>query len=80
MPNIEMLINSISQQFTNTKKRQQAYFSTIDLKYAYSQLQLHKDTAKHCNLNINCGEILKTVFLVLLTCQLNFKKQWTIRL
>ena len=56
MPYIKMLIDSISQHLTNTKKSQHAYFSTIDLKYAYSQLQMHKDTAKHCNFNIICGE------------------------
>ena len=47
MPNIEKLKDSTSQHLTNTQNGQQAYFSTIDLKYAYSQLQLHKDTAKH---------------------------------
>ena len=26
------------------------------LKYTYSQLQLHKDTAKHCNFNTFCED------------------------
>ena len=56
MPNIEMLIDTISQHLTNTQNGQQAYFTTLDLKYAYSQLKLHHDTAKHCNFNIICGE------------------------
>ena len=56
MPNINMIIDQISQHLTNTQNGQQAYFSTIDLKYAYSQLKLHKDTAKHFNFNIICGE------------------------
>ena len=56
MPNIDLLKDSISQHFTNTQNGQKVEFSTIDLKYAYSQLQLPKDTAKHCNFNINCGE------------------------
>ena len=51
-----MIIDSISQHLTNTHNEQQAYFSKIDLKYAYSLLQLYKDTAKHCNVNIICGE------------------------
>ena len=55
-PNIEMLNDSISQHLTNTQKAQQAYFSTLDLKFAYSQLQLHENIAKHCNFNIFCGE------------------------
>ena len=56
MPNIDMLIDTISQHLTNTQKGQQAYFTTLDLKYAYSQLKLHHDTAKHCDFNIICGE------------------------
>ena len=56
MPNIEMLIDTISQHLTNTQNRQQAHFTTLDLKYAYSQLKLHHDTAKHGNFNIICGE------------------------
>ena len=56
MPNIEMLIDTISQHLTNTQNGQQAYFTTLDLKYAYSQLNLHHDTAKHSNFNIICGE------------------------
>ena len=49
---------------------QPAYFSTIDLKYAYSRLHLHKDTAKHFNFIITCREStgtyrFKTRFYVL---------------
>ena len=40
-----MLINSITRHLTETKNGQQAYFLIINLNYAYSQLQLHKDTA-----------------------------------
>ena len=60
MPNIDMLIDTISQHLTNTQNGQQAYFTTLDLKYAYSQLKLHHDTAKHCNFNIICGESTDT--------------------
>ena len=56
IPSTEMLIDSISQHLKNTQNGQQANFSTKDLKYAFSQLQLHKDIAKHCNYNIICGE------------------------
>ena len=56
MPNIDILIDTVSQHLTNTPNGQQAYFSTLDLNYAYSQLQLHKDTSKHCNFNIICRE------------------------
>ena len=46
MPNTDMLIDTISQHLTNTQNDQQADF-TLDLNYAYSQLKLHHDTAKH---------------------------------
>ena len=52
MPNIDMLIDSISQHLANTQNGQQVCFSAIDLNYAYSHLQLHKDTAKPCNVDI----------------------------
>ena len=51
-----MLIDTISQHLTNTQNGQQAYFTSLDLKIAYSQLKLHHDAAKHCNFNIICGE------------------------
>ena len=51
-----MLIETISQHLTNTQNGQQAYFTPLDFKYAYSQLQLHKEITKHRNFNIICGE------------------------
>ena len=56
MPNIDMLIDTNSLFLTNNQNGQKAYFSTLNLKYAYSQLKLHNDTAKHCKFNIICGE------------------------
>ena len=53
MPNIETLPESISQIITDYKTEHgDKIYSTIDLKYAYSQVHLHPDTAKHCNFNI----------------------------
>ena len=60
MPNIDSLIDSISQHTNNSILGDNVYFSTIDLKYAYSQLKLHPDTARHCNFNIICGEATGT--------------------
>ena len=51
-----MLIDSISQPLTDTQYGQQPNFSAIDLKYAHSQRQLHKDTARNGNFNIICWE------------------------
>ena len=44
MPNIDSLIQTISKTLS--------YFTTLDLQYAYSQLNLHSDTACHCNFNL----------------------------
>ena len=37
-----MLIDSISQQLTETQNDQKIYFPKKDLKYAFIQLQLHR--------------------------------------
>ena len=60
MPNIDSLIDSISQHINDSDQGENVYFSTIDLKYAYSQLSLHPDTARHCNFNIICGDATGT--------------------
>ena len=60
MPNIDSLIDSISQHINDSNHGDIVYFSTIDLKYAYSQLNLHPDTARHCNFNIICGDATGT--------------------
>ena len=60
MPNIDGLIDSISQLINDSNHGENVYFSTIDFKYAYSQLNLHPDTARHCNFNIICGNATVT--------------------
>ena len=60
MPNIDSLIDSNSQHINDSNQGENKYFSTIDLKYAYSQLNLHPDTARHCNFNIICGDATGT--------------------
>ena len=62
MPNIETLMDSISQIITDYKTEQAdtIYFSTIDLKYAYSQLNLHPETAKNCTFNMVSGDMTGT--------------------
>ena len=85
MPNIETLIDSISQIITDykTEPADKIYFSTIDLRHAYSQLNLHPDTAKHCNFNIVSGDMtgiyrFKVVFKDLLICLPSFRRRWII--
>ena len=56
MPNFDNLIDTIQQNLNTTASQETAFFSTLDLKYAYSQLNLHPETARHCNFNIISGE------------------------
>ena len=60
MPNIYALIESISQQISAPPPQNTTYFSTIDLKYAYSQLYLDANTANHCSFNIFSGDMTGT--------------------
>ena len=57
MPNIDTLIESISQQISAPASQNTIYFSTMELKYAYSQFNLDFNTAKHCNFNIISGNL-----------------------
>ena len=50
LPNIDNLIDTIQQNINTTASQETAYFSTLDLKYAYSQLNLDPETARYCNL------------------------------
>ena len=56
MPNTDNLIDTIQQNLNTSTSQETAYFSTLDLKYAYSQLNLDGETARHCNFNIISGE------------------------
>ena len=55
MPNIDSLVDSISQLINDSNQGDNIYFSTIDLKHAYSQLRMHLNTSRHCIFNIICG-------------------------
>ena len=56
MPNIDNLIDTIQQNLNTIVSQETRYFSTLDLKYAYSQLNLDPETARPCNFNIISGE------------------------
>ena len=82
MPNIEMLIDTISQHLTNTQSGQQAYFTTLDLKYAYSKLNYTMTLKNTVISTISVGNPpafidSKLDSTVLLTCRQSFRKQWT---
>ena len=78
MPNIDTLIQTISQTMS-TAPQDAAYFTTLDLQYAYSQLNLHSDTARHCNFNLVSGDMtgryrFKTGFYGLTVMPAEFQK------
>ena len=60
MPNIDTLIESISQQISAPASQNTTNFSTLDLKNANSQLNIDTNTANHCNLNIISGDMTGT--------------------
>ena len=59
MPNIDSLIQTISQTLS-TAPQETANSATLDLQYAYSQLNLHSNTARNCNFNIVSGDMTGT--------------------
>ena len=54
MPNLELLSDNIAQ-VVKSDKSQQTLFSTLDLRYAYSQIPLDKTTKEQCNFNLIGG-------------------------
>ena len=60
MTNIGTLIESILLQISAPASQNTTYFSTIDLKYAYSQLNFDAKTANYCNFNIISGDMTGT--------------------
>ena len=60
MHKIDCLMDNIAQTIKQSSNEGDVLFSTIDLRYAYSQLSLVKDTAKHCNFKIIGGRATGT--------------------
>ena len=56
MPNIDTLIESISQQISDPALQSTTYFSALSLKYAYNQLPLDFKTANQCNFFLIRGD------------------------
>ena len=81
MPNIDTLIDTISQHLTQTQNGQQAYFITLDLKYAYSQLKHYTMTKQNTVISSlfvgNPPALIdsKLDSTALLTCRQNCRKQ-----
>ena len=60
MPEIDSLIQLISQNLCENTEQKDSFLTTIDLKYAYSQHNLLLETARHCNFNILSGDMTGT--------------------
>ena len=59
MPNLLELLDSAAQIIT-AKTEGTVWFTSLDLKYAFSQLPLDESVSKHCNFSIVCGEFTGT--------------------
>ena len=75
---MDSLIQTISQTLS-TAPQETAYFTTLDLQYAYSQLNLHSDTARYCNFYLVSGDMtgiyrFKTRFYELTDMPAEFQK------
>ena len=55
MREIDTLIESISQKIIAPASQNTTYFSTLDLMYAYIQLNVDPNTANHCNFKMISG-------------------------
>ena len=54
MPNLENLIDMIAEKLD--KEEGEAWYSSVDMTYAYGQIPLHELTKKHCNFQIVGGK------------------------
>ena len=48
MKNVEHLIDIVAEEIDNQNVGK-AWYTSSDMRYAYGQIPLHKETAKHCN-------------------------------
>ena len=55
MPNIKELMDTVGQTISD-RKPGDVYFSTMDLTYAYGQLQLSPKTSVQCNFSLVGGK------------------------
>ena len=53
-------MDNIAQTIIQSSDEGEVLFSTIDLRYAYSQIPLDEATAKQCNFNIIGGQTIVT--------------------
>ena len=54
MPNLENLMDMVAEKIEGQEG--EAFYSSVDSKYAYGQVPLHESTARHCNFQIEGGK------------------------
>ena len=59
MPKLDLLLDNIAQVITSNNN-QKTLFSTLDLRYAYSQIPLDKPTREQCNFSLIGGDATGT--------------------
>ena len=57
MPSLFELIDNVAVTISGHDEKKNIWFSSIDLKYAYSQIPLSRKASNQCNFNIVGGEI-----------------------
>ena len=56
MPNLQKLLDRISVKIKKNSEKK-LYFTVIYLKYAFGQIRLHEDSARHCVIAIVGGKV-----------------------
>ena len=59
MPNLEHLVDLVAEQLDN-RKQGKAFYTSLDMRYAYGQVPLDEETGKHCNFQIIGGKATST--------------------
>ena len=59
MPNLEHLVDMVAEQLDYSASGQ-AWYTSLDMRYAYGQVPLDEETARHCNFQIIGGKATGT--------------------
>ena len=70
MPKLDTLLDMVTEKLV--VEREEAWFSSVDMTYAYGQVTLHLRTAKQCNFQILCGKSMGTYRVVPSFCGMSF--------
>ena len=74
MPNLLEQLD-VAAQTINSNSSGEAFFTSLDLKYAFSQLKVSDSFSNHCNFNVVCGDATGTYILIpVFTCSQIFPK------